>query len=81
LVALIQSALANAKNNHQMEREGLVVAELRVDAGQVLKRSLPMSRGRAFRMKKRMSHVRLVLAPAVKKVEKKGLKSQVPSDK
>lgn len=67
LVALIQSALANAKNNHQMERDGLVIKELRVDVGQVLKRSLPRSRGMANQIKKRTSHVHLVLAPAVEK--------------
>ena len=67
LVVLIQSAIANAKNNFQIERETLVIKELRVDGGQVLKRSMPRSRGMANPIKKRTSNVMLVLAPKVEK--------------
>lgn len=67
LSVLIDSAIANASNNHKIEATGLMVKEIRIDQGYVLKRSMPMSRGSAFPIKKRTSHVKLVLAPAPKK--------------
>jgi large subunit ribosomal protein L22 len=71
LASLIRSALANAKNNFQMERQNLVVKELRVDGGIVLKRSMPRSRGMANPIKKRTSNVLVVLAPAAEKKQPK----------
>lgn len=70
LSVLLDSAIANAKNNHQIEKGILIVKEIRVDQGQVLKRSMPMSRGSAFPIKKRMSHVSLTLAPIEEKAKK-----------
>lgn len=61
--ALIDSAVANASHNHKIERDNLIIKEIRVDQGYVLKRSMPMSRGSAFPLKKRTSHVSIVLAP------------------
>jgi large subunit ribosomal protein L22 len=58
---LLASAVANAKS--QSLGEDLVVKEIRVDAGTVLKRSLPMAHGRAFPLKKRTSHVSITVAP------------------
>jgi large subunit ribosomal protein L22 len=71
LVVLIQSAIANAKNNFHIERDILMVKELRVDGGQVLKRSMPRSRGMANPIKKRTSNIILVLAPKVEKIKEK----------
>ena len=71
LIVLIQSALANAKNNFQIERETLMIKELRVDGGQVLKRSMPRSRGMANPIKKRTSNIMLVLAPKIEKINAK----------
>lgn len=79
LYTLLQSALSNAKNNHQMEMENLMVKELRIDTGKTLKRSMPRARGSAFPINKRCSHVLLVLAPSNLarggKVEKPGGKN------
>ncbi len=61
--ALIDSAVANASHNHKIEKDNLIVKEIRVDQGYVLKRSMPMSRGSAFPIKKRTSHISIVLAP------------------
>ena len=63
LSALIDSAIANASHNHKIDKAGLVVKEIRVDAGYVLKRSMLMSRGSAFPIKKRTSNVSITLAP------------------
>lgn len=68
--ALIDSAVANASHNHKIEKDSLVVKEIRVDQGYVLKRSMPMSRGSAFPIKKRTSHISLILAPAPEKKAK-----------
>jgi large subunit ribosomal protein L22 len=71
LVVLIESAIANAKNNFQIERDTLMIKELRIDGGQVLKRSMPRSRGMANPIKKRTSNVSLVLAPKIEKTAPK----------
>ncbi len=57
---LIRSAAANAKANNKTEGE-LFIKEFRVDEGITLKRSMPRARGSAFPIKKRQSHVLLVL--------------------
>jgi large subunit ribosomal protein L22 len=75
LKALILSAAANAKHNFNLDAEGLVVKEIRVDAGYVLKRRLPRARGSASPIHKRTSHVLLTLAPAPEKKAKKGKKA------
>lgn len=61
LNALLRSAVANAMNNFSMDKEKLVVRALRVDAGPVLKRYLPRARGRATPLRRRRSHVTIVL--------------------
>jgi large subunit ribosomal protein L22 len=63
LYGLLMSAIANAKNNFNIEKDALVIKELRVDAGYILKRRMPRARGSAFPINKRTSHVLLVLAP------------------
>lgn len=70
LYSLLQSAVANAKNNHGLEKEGLMIKELRVDVGDVLKRRMPRARGSAYPINKRTSHVLLVLTPTPEKKAK-----------
>ena len=71
LHALLMSAIANAKNNFNIEKDNLVIKELRVDSGVVLKRRMPRARGNSYPINKRTSHVMLVLAPKAEKAEKK----------
>ncbi|AZQ58979.1 50S ribosomal protein L22 [Maribacter sp. MJ134] len=64
LEKLLLSALANwqAKNEDaSLEDADLVVAEIRVDSGAMLKRLRPAPQGRAHRIRKRSNHVTLVL--------------------
>ena len=61
LQKLLNSAVANAENNHNMDKNNLYVAECFVCPGPILKRIRPGSHGRAFRILKRTSHVTLVL--------------------
>ncbi len=81
IATLIQSAVANAKNNFSLDVQNLFIKELRVDSGPVLKRRMPRARGRAFPIHKRTSHVRLVLAEKIggDKKSMKALKSPVKS--
>jgi large subunit ribosomal protein L22 len=74
LVKLIESAVANATNNHGLAIESLIVKEIRVDGGSILYRRMPRARGSAYPIRKRTSSVRVVLesrAEAVKKTTKK----------
>lgn len=68
---LIDSAIANASNNFKLDKENLFIKEIRVDQGYILKRSMPVSRGSAHPIKKRTSHVSIILAVADKKPAKK----------
>lgn len=71
---LLASAVANAHQNFNIEKENLVVREVRVDKGIVMKRSMPRAMGRASRINKRSSHIVLVLAEKNAQKEKKAQK-------
>jgi len=59
---LVDSAAANAENNHGMDRDDLWVAEAFVDAGPTLKRWRFASGGRVGMIRKRISHISIVLS-------------------
>ncbi len=61
LEKLLKSAIANAENNHGMDKDNLYVAECFVCPGPTLKRIMPRAQGRAFRILKRTSHITIVL--------------------
>ncbi|MDL2219951.1 50S ribosomal protein L22 [Ruminococcaceae bacterium OttesenSCG-928-O06] len=61
LLKLVNSAAANAENNHNMDKDNLYVAECFVTPGPTLKRIRPMDHGKAFRIRKRTSHITVVL--------------------
>lgn len=61
LLKLVNSAAANAENNHNMDPNNLYVSECFVGPGPTLKRIRPVSKGRAYRILKRTSHVTMVL--------------------
>lgn len=73
---LIASAVANATHNFQVDPATLVVTNCSVDKGIVLKRSQPMSRGRAFAIHKHSSHVTLKLGAAPAKKVKVNTKAK-----
>jgi len=58
---LIQSAVANAKQKATIDIDRLVIAEIFVDKGMVLKRFLPRAQGRATGIVKRFSHITVKL--------------------
>lgn len=70
LSTLVASAVANAKNNFNINADSLFVKEMRVDGGAVLKRRMPRARGMAYQIKKRTSHILLTLAEMPKETKK-----------
>ena len=58
---LLKSAIANAENNNNMDKENLYVAECYATQGPIMKRIQPRAQGRAYRIEKRMSHITIVL--------------------
>lgn len=61
MLKLLRSAKANAVNNHDMFEDNLFVSKIMVNEGPVLKRYLPRARGRADLLRKRTSHITIVL--------------------
>ncbi len=75
IISLLRSAIANAKTNFSLKVEDLFVKSLTVDNGAILYRRMPRARGIAFPIRKRTSHISLVLG--VKETEVKKIKGKV----
>ncbi len=60
---VLNSAVANAENNHHMRSANLVVKAAFVDEGPTLKRIRPRAKGSASRIRKRTSHITVIVAP------------------
>jgi large subunit ribosomal protein L22 len=58
---LLKSAIANAENNHNMNSNNLYVSEIYANQGPTLKRIRPAAKGSAVRIRKRTSHITIVL--------------------
>jgi ribosomal protein L22 len=61
VLKLLDSAVANAENNHELVADELTVAKVFVDEGPTLKRFQPRAQGRATRIRKRTSHMTILL--------------------
>lgn len=61
LEKVVKSAIANAENNNDMDRENLYISEVYANQGPTLKRWRPRAQGRAFPILKRTSHVGVVV--------------------
>jgi large subunit ribosomal protein L22 len=53
--------MANAENNFEMDRDELYVAKVFIDEGPTMKRFRPRARGMASRIRKRTSHITIIL--------------------
>ena len=72
VLKLLNQAIANAKNNFQLDPANLFVAEIKVDEGPKLKRWRARARGQAYEIQKKTSHISLTLDEMVKgKIKKK----------
>jgi ribosomal protein L22 len=63
IAKLIESAAANAENNHDLVADEMRVAEITVDEGPTLRRFRPRALGRATPINKRTSHIAVALSP------------------
>lgn len=75
LLSTMNSAAANAiaqEGSTKVKVENLYVKDIKIDGGPIMKRIRPQSMGRAYRIRKRTSHVNIVLAvkPTTKSSEK-----------
>jgi len=61
VLKLLKSAVANAENNLELNRDDLYVAEVYANQGPTLMRYRPRAHGRASRIRKRTSHITIVL--------------------
>jgi len=62
ILKCLDSAVANAEHNLAADAEELIIAEAYADEGPTLKRWRPRARGRATRIRKRTSHITIVVA-------------------
>ena len=65
----LESAIANAENNHDLDVDALVVAEAHVGKSIVMKRFMARGRGRASRIEKPFSHLTIVVREVEEKEE------------
>lgn len=97
LIKLLKSAIANARHNFQLSEENLYIKSILVNQGPTLKRFMPRAFGRAAPIRKRTSHVSLVLdtrqpvgkkaqgqvtsAPLVRDITREDIKEEFRDDK
>ena len=66
---VLEAAIANAENNHQLDVDRLIVAEATVGKTMVMKRFRPRARGRAGRIMKPFSNLTLIVRERPEKIE------------
>jgi large subunit ribosomal protein L22 len=62
VIKVLDSAVANAEHNFALDADELFVAEAYADEGPTLKRWRPRARGRATKIRKRTSHITIIVA-------------------
>ena len=67
ILKLLKSAMANAENNFKLKADRMYIKDLRADAAPTLKRSMPRAHGRAAPIRKRGSHLTIVLEDIAQK--------------
>ena len=60
---LLESAVANAENNHDLDGEDLLIKAVTADEGPTIKRFRPRAQGRATKIRKRTAHLTILLTP------------------
>ena len=62
VLKLLNSACANAENNHEMDPDNLYVSAVFANPGPILKRGRPRAHGRMYRINKRTSHITVAVS-------------------
>ncbi|MBP9747569.1 50S ribosomal protein L22 [Patescibacteria group bacterium] len=76
VLKLLRSAMANAEHNFHLAKDSLYVKHIVADAGATIKRFRPRAFGRAATIRKRMTHVTIILAP---KADKAAAQAKAPT--
>lgn len=79
VIKLLNSAVANAEHNHELKRENLYIKKITADGGPILHRWRPRAHGRAGAIRKRTTHLTILLderVPTEVKKEKKAKKEK-----
>lgn len=66
LVKVINSAIANAVHNFNLNRDNLYIKTITIDGGPVYKRMEPRAQGRGFIVRKRTAHINLILESRIR---------------
>ncbi|WP_434797944.1 50S ribosomal protein L22 [Terrisporobacter vanillatitrophus] len=61
IAKVVKSAKANAENNHEMNAENLYIESIVANQGPTIKRFMPRAQGRATMIRKRTSHIEVVI--------------------
>ncbi len=77
VLKLLQSAIANAEHNYNLNKDNLYISEIRVDGGPMLKRFMPRARGAVSPIQKKTSHVSISLSEVQESSTKKKDKKSV----
>lgn len=77
---VLRTAIANATNNHELDAEEMIVASAVATPGPALKRIMPRARGSAAPIKKRMTHITVIIG-AKPEEEAKAEKAAKPAKK
>ncbi len=77
VLKLLNSAVSNAVNNFDLDKNNLIIKEIRIEDGKTLKRWMPRAHGRATTIRKRMSHVYITLAEIVESGKKKAKENKI----
>ena len=62
LLKLLNSAVANAEVNHQMNTDALYVSSVYANPGPIMKRGMPRAQGRSYRINKRTTHITIAVS-------------------
>ena len=76
ILKILKSAISNAENNHQLDIDKLVVKEASVGKSMVLKRFRPRARGRAGKILKTFSRIRILVQEKDEDEKKKNIKNK-----
>lgn len=77
LLKLLKSAVQNARHNFNLSIDNLYVKEIRVDQGPAHKRWMPRAFGRASMIRKKTSHITLILNDKSNKLQAKKPKAKI----
>jgi large subunit ribosomal protein L22 len=79
---VLRSAMANAETNFNLDKDALVIAKITIDGGPTLKRWQPRAKGAAYEIKKRTSHIAVIVSGEIKtKKEETAKKEEKTADK